>query len=46
MTGHYELDYTNHQDTRGFTKTAETIHNAMAATGLPWTACIRRSTRT
>ena len=34
VTGHYELDYTNHQDTRGFTKTAETIHNAMAATGL------------
>ena len=34
VTGHYELDYTNHQDTRGFTKTAETIHNAMASTGL------------
>lgn len=34
ITGHYELDYTNHQDTRGFTKTAESIHDAMAATGL------------
>jgi hypothetical protein len=34
VTGHYELDYTNHQDTRGFTKTAESIHDAMGATGL------------
>jgi hypothetical protein len=34
VNGHYELDVTNHQDVRGFTKTAETIHNAMTATGL------------
>jgi Peptidase family C25/Propeptide_C25 len=33
VTGHYELDYTNHKDTRGFTRTAEKIQNAMANVG-------------
>ena len=31
VTGHWEIDYTNRQDTRGFTITAERIRNAMAA---------------
>jgi hypothetical protein len=34
VTGHYELDYTNHKDTRGFTKTAERIQNAMTDDGI------------
>ena len=34
VTGHYELDYTNHKDTRGFTKTAESIQNAMTDDGI------------
>ena len=34
VTGHLEPDYANHTDGRGFTKTAETIHDAMVATGL------------
>jgi hypothetical protein len=30
VTGHWEINYANHQDTRGFTKTAEAVRNAMA----------------
>jgi hypothetical protein len=30
VTGHYEPDYPNHTDGRGFTKTAERIQNVMA----------------
>jgi hypothetical protein len=30
ITGHYEYDYANHTDGRGFTKTAERIQNTMA----------------
>jgi hypothetical protein len=29
VTGHLEIDFTNHKDGRGFTRTAEKIHNAM-----------------
>ena len=46
VTGHYELDYTNHQDTRGFTKTAETIPTPWPPPASPWTAYTRPSTRT
>ena len=34
ITGHYELDETNTKDTRGFTRTAEKIQNAMVADGI------------
>ena len=34
ITGHYELDETNTKDTRGFTRTAEKIQNAMTADGI------------
>jgi peptidase C25-like protein len=34
VTGHYEADYANHKDGRGFTKTAENIRTAMTAAGL------------
>ena len=34
VTGHYELDVTNTKDTRGFTRTAEKIQNAMVADGI------------
>jgi hypothetical protein len=34
VTGHYEPDYPNHRDGRGFTKTAETIRTAMVDAGL------------
>src|SRR4051812_16964926 len=33
VTGHWEVDYPGHQDTRGFTITAERIRNAIAADG-------------
>jgi hypothetical protein len=33
VTGHWEIDYANHQDTRGFTITAETVGNAMRMNG-------------
>jgi hypothetical protein len=31
VTGHWEIDYANHRDTRGFTKTSEAVRRAMAA---------------
>jgi len=34
ITGHYEFDYPNHTDGRGFTKTSETIRNQLTADGL------------
>lgn len=34
ITGHYELDETNTKDSRGFTRTAEKIQNAMTADGI------------
>lgn len=34
VNGHYELVYENHQDTRGFTKTAESIRTAMINSGI------------
>jgi hypothetical protein len=34
VNAHYEVDYPNHKDGRGFTLTAENIHNAMVAAGL------------
>ena len=34
VTGHYELDETNTKDSRGFTRTAEKIQNAMTADGI------------
>jgi hypothetical protein len=34
ITGHYENDYENHTDGRGFTKTSETIRNQLTADGL------------
>jgi Peptidase family C25/Propeptide_C25 len=33
VNAHWEIDYTNHTDTRGFTITAERIRNAIAADG-------------
>jgi hypothetical protein len=33
VNAHWEIDYANHQDQRGFTITAERIHNAMVADG-------------
>jgi hypothetical protein len=34
VTGHYELNVTNTKDSRGFTRTAEKIQNAMVADGI------------
>ena len=34
VTGHWELDVANGKDTRGFTRTAEKIQNAMTADGI------------
>jgi hypothetical protein len=31
VTGHYDIDYTNHRDTRGFTKTSDAVISAMQA---------------
>jgi hypothetical protein len=31
VNAHWEIDHANHTDTRGFTKTAEAVRNAMAA---------------
>ena len=34
VNAHYEYDYPNHTDGRGFTKTAETIRNRLTADGM------------
>jgi Peptidase family C25/Propeptide_C25 len=33
VTGHWEINYANHTDTRGFTKTSEAVGNAMRFNG-------------